>query len=556
MRILIRHLMPDGLVKESNVEADRLSIGRGTNQSLPLSGAIVALEHAEIHPVAQDVFRLASKSSVGVELNGQSGVKESVLKVGDVITVGGHRIVVIPRVERYDLVLEVQLAAPELALSRASSKLDLEMGGLSQRKLALGIVATLLLVGLLIPLLMIAAGRPALLMRVLPADGIWAPGPVASGHAHFGSQCDTCHAAPFSAIKDSSCVQCHESMKHHSDQTAIHAVSGFADRGCVDCHQEHRGQGALISQHPKLCVDCHGEPEEFSDFPAMSKVVDFKRTHPEFRYTVSTLDVKNQKLVTSRIQREEGVPLRDISGSLFPHDSHLAENGIKGPNGTEKLICGSCHAPDTARAGFRNLDFEKHCQRCHELKLETPDRTIELPHGQNDATRFLVETFYLPFAKQQSVSITAEQADLTARRRIGVLDEIPKVELTDRELVTEVFEFQVCGKCHLIDVSGEQPRVIPPVLRHTWMPAAKFAHTKHDAVPCRDCHSVATSKTGADLNLPSIQSCRSCHTDPHESDGVPSTCVSCHALHRAEHQKMGAAVEQLPAQSPTDKSTP
>ena len=540
MRTLIRQQASDGTWKESPVEGSRLTIGRATQQGLQLPGLMVALQHAELQLAGADGrYRLTAKALTGVEFVGRTNVREALLKAGDEFTLGGHQLRIEPPRPGFDLVITVTLVSGQ-SLARAPARLDLDSGGLSKRRPALYLVALLLLFGLLVPLVMIAVGRPAPLRSLLPTDAAWASGPVTAGHAHFGHQCQTCHESAFQSIGDSSCTACHGEVKHHSDRAEIVGLHGFKDRRCADCHQEHRGASALIPQNPALCTGCHARPETLAGFEQMPAVRDFKREHPPFRYTVSALAADGSGLVDARIGADAAGHLQDVSGSLFPHDSHLAVEGMQGPNGKEKLVCASCHVPDTAKAGFLPLDFQKHCQRCHELKLVTPERTLELPHGQNEASRFLVEHFYAPAVRQQAAS--SPPPDST-RRRIGAdgAEPPPATEPPDaKTVVSEVFEYQVCGKCHLIDSSGEHPRVIPPKLRQTWMPSARFVHAPHTAVPCADCHQVSDSHTGSDLNLPNIDTCRQCHVGSHDSEGVQSTCVSCHNLHLAKDQLMSA----------------
>lgn len=566
MRILIRQQAADGTWKETACEGNRLTLGRATQQMLQLPGLMVALEHAELQLAGTDHYRLSSKALTGVEFEGSTGVRETIVTTGSEFILGGHQLRLEPPPPGVDLLISVILASTGQAVSRAPARLDLDSGGLSKRRPALALVATLLVLGLLIPLVLIALGRPAMLSSILPTDMAWSSGPVTSGHAHIGGQCQTCHAAPFGAIKDSSCTSCHTDIKHHSDHPGISELPGFKGRRCADCHQEHRGEAALISQNPALCTGCHAKPEKLVGFDAMPPVTDFRRQHPAFRYTVSTLSADGSALKDTRVQAGADGKLQDISGSLFPHDSHVAAAGIKGPNGNEKLVCTSCHVADSAKAGFRDIDFQKHCQRCHELKLVTPERTLELPHGQNDASRFLVEMFYVPSVRQQAATAAASEAAApdadSTRRRIGDGDAAnPKPASTapdSRTLVSEVFEYQVCGKCHLIDNTGEHPKVIPPKLRHTWMPSARFSHSPHSAVPCADCHQVDKSHTGTDLNLPGIDTCRKCHAGTHDTDGVKSTCVSCHNMHRADKQLMSMAPEPAaaaPATSPPASPT-
>lgn len=541
MRILIRQLGSDGQWKENLLQARRISLGRGTQQTVHLPGLMVALEHAELQPAGEGQFRLVAKALMGVDLEGRAGVREALLRVGDGFQIGGHQLRLEPPQAGIDLVLSIELARADAGLARTPPKLDLDSGGLGKRKTALVLIGLILLFALFSPLLLSALGNPPWLRAVLPSKAAWSAGPVSPAHAHFGADCKTCHQGAFQSISDSSCTECHAEVRHHADDPAVAALHGFKDRNCTDCHQEHRGAQALISANPSLCTDCHGAPQKLAGFEQMPKVTDFRREHPPFRFTVSRLKDDGSGLETLR---QPAGPASDVSGSYFPHASHLVAEGVKGPDGPEKLVCGSCHVPETAKAGFRDLSFEKNCQRCHALKLPTRDGEIELAHAQNEASRLLVEKFYVPGV--QPVAEPPPVVQVGMRRRIGseAVESATPAEAPDTStLVSEVFEYRVCGKCHLIDRSGEHPRVIPPKLRHTWTPAANFTHAPHDAVPCADCHQVAESKAGTDLNLPGIETCQRCHAGTHDSDGVRTTCVDCHNLHQAEHLTMRPSAE-------------
>ena len=92
MRILIRQLGSDGQWKENLLQARRISLGRGTQQTVHLPGLMVALEHAELQPAGEGQFRLVAKALMGVDLEGRAGVREALLRVGDGFQIGGHQL--------------------------------------------------------------------------------------------------------------------------------------------------------------------------------------------------------------------------------------------------------------------------------------------------------------------------------------------------------------------------------------------------------------------------------------------------------------------------------
>jgi hypothetical protein len=116
----------------------------------------------------------------------------------------------------------------------------------------------------------------------------------------------------------------------------------------------------------------------------------------------------------------------------------------------------------------------------------------------------------------QAIAMAAVQADTTA---------------------AEIFEDRLCFNCHEIDIlpgTGEhsQWQVRPVRLTQHWMPKARFDHSQHRISECEDCHAAAESESSADVLLPDIDNCRSCHGGMSPSEGrLSSTCVDCHDFH-------------------------
>ena len=73
-----------------------------------------------------------------------------------------------------------------------------------------------------------------------------------------------------------------------------------------------------------------------------------------------------------------------------------------------------------------------------------------------------------------------------------------------------------------------------------WLPAANFSHKQHDTQACTDCHvNARQSETSADVMLPGIASCRTCHGSGDAGEGkLASTCVTCHGFHRAKEARL------------------
>jgi len=64
-------------------------------------------------------------------------------------------------------------------------------------------------------------------------------------------------------------------------------------------------------------------------------------------------------------------------------------------------------------------------------------------------------------------------------------------------------------------------------MQHGW-----FDHDAHKQEKCTSCHEAGKSTTSADLLLPGIKDCRTCHLGEDAAKAkVPSTCAMCHGYH-------------------------
>ena len=95
-----------------------------------------------------------------------------------------------------------------------------------------------------------------------------------------------------------------------------------------------------------------------------------------------------------------------------------------------------------------------------------------------------------------------------------------------------------CRKCHEMDAASTRlmpVRVAQPVLRRS-----VFNHAPHTIqARCESCHSgVRTSKAAADVNVPPIESCRTCH----KPSQVRDDCATCHRFHPSSVVHMMAAL--------------
>jgi hypothetical protein len=108
-------------------------------------------------------------------------------------------------------------------------------------------------------------------------------------------------------------------------------------------------------------------------------------------------------------------------------------------------------------------------------------------------------------------------------------------EQTQASLV-QMFESPkgVCLTCHQITPKPDANDwlVSPVVYTHQWLPKSKFSHVQHKNASCESCHGATKSKDSADILIPDIDSCRTCHAGTKPSGNkVQSSCDSCHGFH-------------------------
>ena len=90
----------------------------------------------------------------------------------------------------------------------------------------------------------------------------------------------------------------------------------------------------------------------------------------------------------------------------------------------------------------------------------------------------------------------------------------------------------ICGECHTPRMVNGKLGVVPVTLVSRYLPDGLFDHYAHRQTRCEECHAAQHSTTSADILLPRIQQCRSCHLGESEHKAkVPSGCVLCHAYH-------------------------
>ena len=100
-----------------------------------------------------------------------------------------------------------------------------------------------------------------------------------------------------------------------------------------------------------------------------------------------------------------------------------------------------------------------------------------------------------------------------------------------------------CKLCHvMIEGNTPLPAVAKSSIPARWLLHADFNHDSHRLLTCMACHNrTPDSRDTADILLPGIASCRSCHQQQGaKHDAASGNCSECHSYHdwsrEAAHQ--------------------
>lgn len=549
MRLLIRTLTAaGGAPQERAFYGAQLTLGRATDQDLPLPDRHLPLSFCELTADGGQLdLRVVADGAAFVNGRRTRGAK---LSIGDRADLGASRLTRVEAPADFDFAIEFRPAAEvgEEGAFGSQFRQTLELGGLARRGPSWAFVGLILALFLVLPGTALISQDAAELTRAtpLPDDSLWSSGPLHTSHRFMGNDCSACHVDAFAMVRDQECVACHTSMTHHVDP-AVHQVAEIEETRCASCHKEHNEPSVLVQRDQRECASCHGNLEAHTDGAlTLANATDFAANHPEFKVSLLRDTAGEAPWTVERV--ELGAPaLAESSNLLFPHDVHLAAEGIEGPRGDVTLQCGDCHQTDPSGAYMEPISMEQHCADCHLLTFDPGMPTRELPHGEPAVLLPILEEFY---AKQTLVgaSLEAGRPAYDARRPGGdtrmeaALRQEALVFARQQALATaeDIFERTTCATCHEVERlpesdAGPAWHVRPVKLAKVWMPKSFFDHGPHENETCTSCHAAEQSESAADVLMPAIDSCRACHGGGEEQVLLASTCIDCHEFHLPQH---------------------
>ncbi len=400
--------------------------------------------------------------------------------------------------------------------------------------------------------------------------------------------CLSCHANTIGQDPDT------QSAWHQETDPDAPAVERTL--ACASCHVEHEGFQRLIDMNDHHCVQCHKDlpatiaPRVQGDPPFDGFISTFhgqstdESVHPEFEI------IREKRPDPGRLKFNHR---RHLAPEKFGE-----ADGLLSPDGHVQLQCDDCHRAGESNAPWRfarfaphddrrqpstesepqlqdrymgSIDFATHCSACHPLLTGDRDDQLvgndmvargEVPHSTPAAIRTYLRgqlTAYINTTPHAGLPIPTA-ASRTPLPLIG--DKPPKeverlkLEWVQREIhVIERYLYERkdagCLHCHESPPTSSSglPEIVPPAIPSRWFTHATFSHEKHKALPrptgatsgrenCISCHQQAEESIAtADVLLPGIETCRTCHAPPRGSGadiqgGAAYRCVFCHTYHR------------------------
>jgi predicted CXXCH cytochrome family protein len=534
------------------VEAASIRFGRGTGNEVPLVDLRVELAAAALNEQREGLF-IEKLGDAPLRINGRTTASARVVP-GDRVQIGPYEVVFGEPPAGCDAAFSIELTqATGDALQRLTrtARMGLDQTHLSMRRASWAFFAVLLVIALVAPIAAYWVGHRATSSTAVPPSGpasliaaLWNPGELSNQHRFFAEHCATCHEGAFARVKDGACLTCHSGIGNHlaAAVAAGPVRARLEGTRCAECHQEHRGLDSLVIREPSLCLDCHRTLAEEAPRSGILDVKGFPDGHPQFRATIVA------DAAASRFEKVEiGATPKPVDhpGLTFSHAAHLVEAGWPAL-GYKPLVCADCHKPDAAGQGFRAIAYKGECQRCHALKFDIALPWAEVPHGDDSGVQSAVEGFYALAAFRGD--IPPQPAPAPERLVPGSAAPPPSpppadarawVEQKTQAALQVVFDAKRgCFYCHAADASRGPFRVAPVKLLDRFLLPAVFDHAKHLPVACADCHAARHSESSADLLVPGIDRCLTCHGAGTAAFKVTSTCTSCHVFHRKEFGPM------------------
>lgn len=541
------------IVRERELSADELTIGRAAENAVHLPDLAIEQRHVRVTAANEGRLRLRAEGSLGFGVDGRS-THDTTIDPGEgaELALGSYRLA-FAREADGDVAITIRQVA-----DRETGKTD-EQAGFAlahvmpgKRPLAWAALAAVLIAFLAVPIWSHVTrervkpdyDRPGAVMM----DASWRTGALSSVHHGLEDNCEACHTEPFVAVRDETCLTCHEDIADHAalprqsvargplsagdavQWQVAHAFNKPGPGACTDCHTEHEGAGRMEPTREKFCSDCHGSLDtRLTDTP-LANASDFGKAHPEFQAAVLT-DPRQEEPVRVSLAANP----RQSNGLRFPHDLHMDRRGgvarmAQRLGQGSSLECKDCHKPTADGVRFLPVDMETNCENCHSLVFDQVGGAFRtLRHGQAEQMR----------AELLSMDRAARRPIVSDRRRPGAYGagglyraDFGRPASGAAMLAQAMSREGLCGECHVPAGPRGSLQVMPVTQPSRYFMHGWFDHEDHKQEQCTSCHKAETSGAASDLLLPGIAQCRDCHQgESARKAEVPSGCAMCHSYH-------------------------
>ncbi|MDZ4376300.1 MAG: cytochrome c3 family protein [Phenylobacterium sp.] len=575
----------DPIIREREVAGPEASIGRATENDVVLADLAVDLQHARMRFSGPGRVSLESVSGASFNVNGRATQRADVdLASRPVAVFGSYTLAFEPAEEGEGAAVVVTRDDDEHHLS--PSIFSLQAPVFNRRKMAWGFGVSIALICLLVPLFLTGVLSPA---KIHP-DQQWSSGALSQAHAFLETDCKACHVKNFQAVRDDSCLSCHAAgdaapkslarakaagspfqpllASDHAPRDRLEAATplpaslggkvttlfqravGHPTDRCASCHVEHTKANPVAGSTPEApmdhkprlvvvqdCASCHSQLKmrlkdtQLIDTPNWDK-------HASFRARVVTAagpQPQFQRIALNAAPQER-------NGLTFPHDLHLqplggvARQAIvlgKDQGYGAALECASCHRADVGGTGFQPVEMERDCGSCHSLAFArgADGRLLNLPHGE---LQKVVSTL---------AGRTLSGGGGSNRQKPGTIRPSAFAATGASAFRATFSPGGACYDCHTIAWEGDMVRMAPVSLTQRYLPRGGFDHSvpehggpgqsKAGGFECADCHKAQTSGKSADVLIPDLKSCTTCHgkTTTQIAAADDADCTTCHSFH-------------------------
>jgi predicted CXXCH cytochrome family protein len=541
--------------REARVDGDTIGVGRAAENALSLPDLAVDPKHATIS--TRDGRRVSVVASgLAFEVDGRRTRRVEIDSAkGAELAFGGHRVTVSREEDGIVLAVRRVDAVSDAEEERDEAKAFSLRGKLPGKRLTAWLLVTAVLLGFLALPVWSFLHSGSKTIYEAQAEHSWSSGPLSEAHHGLEGNCEACHQQAFVAVRDTACLSCHKDVHDHAPPDRIgraraapsawgrflqNVASAFNKPGpgaCVDCHTEHEGAGRMAATRQAFCTDCHATLNQRLADTRLPNAGDFGTAHPQFR---PSYDGKRISI--------DAHPVAD-DGLKFAHDLHLNTTGgvarmaqtLRGKYGFgDALDCKDCHMATADGTRFEPVVMETSCGMCHSLAYDRVGDTVRtLRHGDAAAAIADLRAYYQNYSRPRPMEMDGgrRRPGLYAQNQVyGVYFGSAGQQGADGAIRKLFSASGACAECHtVIPPSGGKSWSVAPVTQpERYMLHGWFDHAAHNTESCASCHKAGASGSAADLLLPGIETCRTCHGGESSSAKLPSSCAMCHSYHAAE----------------------